>query len=240
MSMDVFTKCIDKIPEKTRIHFSGMAEPWLNPNCTDMLLYASKCNHPITVYSTLIGMTIDDFRQIQHIPFTNFIIHLPDAENKSNIPITREYLYLLQYITRFFNQNSMRQNFGASCHGNIHAAIVNAIGADAFNSNQNQGVNSQMHDRAGNLEAPDIPHRNINGPIKCVLTSRILNKNVLLPNGDVLLCCMDYGMEYILGNLLVNDYSSIFESPTFLSVINKMDDDSLDLICRHCYNAAEI
>jgi len=26
-------------------------------------------------------------------------------------------------------------------------------------------------------------------------------RNVLLPNGDVVLCCMDYGLDHILGNL---------------------------------------
>jgi sulfatase maturation enzyme AslB (radical SAM superfamily) len=237
MSLDVFKKCIDKIPEKTRIHFSGISEQWLYPDCTEMLLYAWKRNHPITVYSTLIGMDNEDFVQIRHIPFTTFIIHLPDAENKSNIPITPKYLQLLQDITRFFNESPNRQNFGASCHGNIHPAVLQAIGNDAFNSNLNQGVYSQMHDRAGNLETMEITHRNIKGPIKCNLTSRILNKNVLLPNGDVLLCCMDYGMEYILGNLLVDEYFSIFESSTILSVIERMDDDSRDLICRHCFNA---
>jgi hypothetical protein len=31
-----------------------------------------------------------------------------------------------------------------------------------------------------------------------------LESNILLPNGDLLICCMDYGMEYVFGNLLMN------------------------------------
>ena len=30
MTLDTFKVCIDKLPQDTRIDFSGMAEPWLN------------------------------------------------------------------------------------------------------------------------------------------------------------------------------------------------------------------
>ena len=39
MSFDIFKKCLDKIPKTVRIDFSGMAEPWLNADCTKMVLY---------------------------------------------------------------------------------------------------------------------------------------------------------------------------------------------------------
>jgi hypothetical protein len=35
---------------------------------------------------------------------------------------------------------------------------------------------------------------------------------VLLPNGDVTLCCMDFGLSYILGNLLTENYVDIKQS----------------------------
>lgn len=45
MSLDTFKTCLDKIPHNIHIHFSGMAEPWLNPNCTDMILYTPLCQY---------------------------------------------------------------------------------------------------------------------------------------------------------------------------------------------------
>jgi len=35
---------------------------------------------------------------------------------------------------------------------------------------------------------------------------------VLLPNGDVSICCMDFGLWHIVGNLLVDDYADIRQS----------------------------
>ena len=39
MSIETFKKCIDSLPDDIRIDFSGMAEPWLNSACSEMLSY---------------------------------------------------------------------------------------------------------------------------------------------------------------------------------------------------------
>ena len=40
-----------------------------------------------------------------------------------------------------------------------------------------------------------------------------LYHNVVLPNGDVSLCCMDYGLKHILGNLYTQEYNDIIPEP---------------------------
>ena len=40
MSLATFQQALNNIAPDTRIDFSGMAEPWVNPECTDMLAYA--------------------------------------------------------------------------------------------------------------------------------------------------------------------------------------------------------
>jgi hypothetical protein len=52
----------------------------------------------------------------------------------------------------------------------------------------------------------DVLHRT---PIKCSYTD-FYDHNVLLPNGDVYLCCMDYSLKHKLGNLLTTDYYDLF------------------------------
>ena len=69
MTIETFKICISKVPKDTRIDFSGMAEPWLNADCTDMVLYTHKMGFPIAVYSTLIGMSRIDFDLIKDFPF---------------------------------------------------------------------------------------------------------------------------------------------------------------------------
>jgi len=55
-----------------------------------------------------------------------------------------------------------------------------------------------------------------------------LYHNVLLPNGDVSLCCMDYGLEQILGNLFESEYDDIMPKP--LSCFD---------LCNYCENAVK-
>ena len=46
-------------------------------------------------------------------------------------------------------------------------------------------------------------------PVTCSYTP-FYDQNVVLPNGDVLLCCMDYAMKHRIGNLIEGDYFSMF------------------------------
>ena len=63
-------------------------------------------------------------------------------------------------------------------------------------------------------------------------------------NGDVILCCMDYSQEYILGNLLTSDYNSLFRGKVYADVKKGLRDKSSDIICRYCeryaYEAAPL
>ena len=95
--------------------------------------------------------------------------------------------------------------------------------------------------RAGNLanenekfEGKQISVRK-NGPIVCS-AAKFLNHNVLLPNGDIVLCCMDYSIKHTIGNLLNDDYEKLFKSPAINNVIQQMnnDDGTDNLLCRNC------
>ena len=56
MSFDNFKKCLSKLPKSVKISFSGYTEPFLNPNCSKMIVYAHEQNFPVEVCSTLVGM----------------------------------------------------------------------------------------------------------------------------------------------------------------------------------------
>jgi len=74
---------------------------------------------------------------------------------------------------------------------------------------------------------------------KIICKSNSLHNNVLIPNGDVHLCCMDYGLEAKVGNLLENDYDYLHNGEGMKYITDRMTDDSLDgdIICRRCENA---
>jgi len=51
---------------------------------------------------------------------------------------------------------------------------------------------------------------------------------VLLPNGDVSLCCMDYGLDHIIGNLHKQTYEDVIPQ-----------DQTCFKLCNSCENATD-
>ena len=231
-----FVECIDKVPEKCSIVFGGFAEAFLNEKCVDLMLYAAK-NHCIYLYKTLVGKGIDleSFETIKKIPIEKCVIHIPDEEGFAHIPITEEYVKLLNRIVKSKKKNrqgevsSFIDHF--SCQGHPHHIVVPII-KDYF-------VLSYLEDRAGNLENEGCTATEyLTGSLMCRKCGTLLNKNMLLPNGDVVLCCNDWGMQHILGNLLYQTYGEIRAGQALKDVKYKMlmEDDG-EVICRKCINA---
>jgi hypothetical protein len=98
--------------------------------------------------------------------------------------------------------------------------------------------------RAGNLDLQAIEGQTIDlepvhrTPVTCSFTP-FYDQNVLLPNGDVVLCCMDYSVKHKLGNLLVDDYHGLFAS----QAMSKLHSENMKFggsggsLCRNCARA---
>ena len=233
LSLDNFKKCVDKLPQEVRVTFAGFTEPWLNPKTTDMLLYADKEGHPISVFTTGIGMSLDDVDRIKDIQYAGnpnggFVLHLPDQERKAKHPITKRYI---EVIERFGEVHKDIHNFTLMCMGTVHEDVRHVFP---------EAPTYQMWSRAGNLLGESIMKPellNRKDEYKSVyhgdqeMTCGCLEKlyhNITLPNGDVSLCCMDYGLEHILGNLLEQEYEEIM--PANNTCYN---------LCRFCENAVK-
>lgn len=226
MSFDLFKKCLDKVPKHVRIDFSGMAEPWLNRQCTKMLLYAHKKGYSLAVYTTLVGMEKEDIEAIKDIPFRVFEVHLPDANNMTRIKVDSDYL---DKLARVRECNIQALTFMTI--GEVLPVLQEVIG---------NGINcNDVIDRAGNLtEFPGVAKQErLRGIIRCKSCDTRLDHNVLLANGDVILCCMDYGMHYVLGNLAEMTYEEILTSPVARQLRKSLLDDREDVLCRYCHNA---
>lgn len=229
-SLDSFKSLIDKIPKEVRITFAGFTEPWLNKNATDMLLYAFEKQHPISVFTTAVGMKIEDVSRIKHIPFAGppnggFTLHLPDEEGLAKHPISKKYLEVLDYIK---SVESEIQNFSVMSMGEVHHEVKHIYYSAATH---------EMWSRSGNLMREAILRPEIfnvkdrfksvyhgEQPMTCKCEERLYH-NVLLPNGDVSLCCMDYGLDNILGNLNNSSYEDVLPKP--FTCFN---------ICKYCEN----
>ena len=218
LDFEDYKKVIDKVPKNVRIDFSGMCEPFCNPRCADMILYAANHGNPLALYTTLQGATEEDYEKLKDVKYEVVTIHIPDSEKRSTFKITDEYLKLL----------SKWECHNYSCHGNIDKRVIPYLKNNKF-------LITYMHDRAGNLEHQQHFYFELDSRVGCINCGNKLDHNVLLPDGTTLVCCMDYGMTEIFGNLFINTYEEILNSEAAQALRYKMEAE--DCLCKHCTNA---
>lgn len=217
LDFDDYKAAIDKVPAGTRIDFSGMCEPFVNPRCTDMILYAADKGFPLALYTTLQRATMEDYERLKGVRFDVVTIHLPDCEGRSHFNITDEYLEVL----RRWNCDNY------SCHGRIDDRVRPYL--------KQRNLITYMHDRAGNVECRGHISISPDRDLWCITSGKDMNHNVLLPDGTVIMCCMDYGLTGVFGNLFTQSYDEVLNSPAARAMRETLT--SGESICRHCANA---
>lgn len=230
MTLDNFKSVVDKLPKEIRVTFAGFTEPWLNKNCTDMLLYADEKGHPISVFTTGIGMKVEDVYRLKDVPYAGnpnggFVLHLPDQERIAKHPITSNYIKVLEAFREVCGEI---QNFYTMSMGPVLDDVKHIFP---------QASVPEFWSRAGNLmgEAMLKPELyNLKDQFKSIYHGESpktcgcledLYHNIVLPNGDVSLCCMDYGLKHILGNIYEQSYEEVI--PKTKTCFN---------LCRFCEN----
>jgi hypothetical protein len=98
MSFDLFTACLEKVPKEIAIDFSGMSEPFKNPECTRMVLLANEKGYRVRVHTTLMGMGDKDVELLSLLPFEAFRVHVPCSENLEKITVDAQYLKVLERV----------------------------------------------------------------------------------------------------------------------------------------------
>lgn len=188
LSLENFKIICDKVD--CDIIFSGMCEPFINPEAIEMVEYAAQ-NHLVSIFTTLTGLTIEKYERLRKIKYRWFCVHVPDGQLNTKLKCNPVYLQLLRYVT----ENPPEcEKFWFSMHGGYHPAIIPII--------YGHEIENTMIDRAGNLNLAWCKFEH-EGNVKCSCGG--FDQNVLLPDGTVILCCMDYGLKHKLGNLLTGD-----------------------------------
>jgi Iron-sulfur cluster-binding domain len=243
MSLDNFKLILSKIPTYVRIDFSGMAEPWTNEACTDMLQHALGRGHHVAIYTTLYGVSAAEAQRIFDLVLKHkdqvetVCLHLPDDNGNM-----RGWRYSLQYELALRTMMQLADtvlDFRAMTmdrSGAVHKRLrMTATTLDGW-----VGMS-----RAGALDMKAIGEQPIEATpshetlVSCSYTP-FYDQNVVLPNGDVVLCCMDYEMKHVIGNLITGDYWSLFGSPAMvaLQVENRKCGNSGTSICKSCVRAS--
>ena len=105
---------------------------------------------------------------------------------------------------------------------------------------KNKPIANVMFDRAGNLEKQGLLHKNAKGKIRCMAGSKT-NIGIwtpeVLPDGTVTLCCMDYGMKHVLGNIVKQSWEDIYAGAEYQKILKGFEDETIDILCRNCTGA---
>ena len=240
MTQRDLTTMLVKLPRNTRIDFSGMSEPWANPDCTAMLEEVLYMGFDVAIYTTLYGMkdpqrvkkVLEDHKSQVKV----LMLHLPDAnKNMKGWKLTTEWMNALEvFMTIELPMGAMtmdKTGFVAQELQHIIGRLPGWVGhtrADSLNLEQIKDQPIQI-----------TPHNDFS--LTCRSTP-FYDRNVLLPNGDVVLCCMDYNLTHILGNLLTQTYEEIMQGKPLqdLIAINEEPEFNKCSICKSCENVTEL
>jgi len=219
LSLDNFKMVIDKLPKEIRITFSGFTEPWLNKNCTDMLVYAYEQGHEVAAFTTGVGMKPEDVYRLLDVEFQantpngGLVLHLPDKERIAKHPMNSNFIKVMEAFKEI--QHKLN-GFTIMSMGKVHPDIEHVYtDEDAYVP--------VMWGRAGNLNKevilkPELAELDYlttgvsETPMTCNCVEDLYH-NVLLPNGEVSLCCEDYNLQHIIGNLFEEEYNEIVPKP---------------------------
>lgn len=228
LSYDNFRAVLDKLPSHVRIDFSGMAEPWTNRFATDMLAYTLGRGHNVAIYTTLQGM--HDPERVENLiagyrhKIEALVVHLPDERgNMRGFRDSERYRHALKIF---------RGIRGARFMTMAESSVAGPI--DMKWSPLTRAGNLDFQQVEGQAVETEPFHRT---PITCSFTP-FYDHNVMLPNGDVVLCCMDYSVKHKLGNLLEDEYYDLFRSPVLADLqAENMKYGNSNSLCRNCVRA---
>jgi radical SAM protein with 4Fe4S-binding SPASM domain len=108
----------------------------------------------------------------------------------------------------------------------LFESIVHPVNRIAILDNDYGHVNTPVWSRAGNVFGT-MPQK---GKFRCAFAGKLFDHNVVLPNGDVYICCMDYGLNHKIGNLFETKYDDLNRQ----SIVDLSESEGDYCICRRC------
>ena len=206
MSFEDFKQIMLNVQKDVGIDFSGLSEAFFNSEASLMMKYCIQKRYSTHLYTTLKGFTQNDAMVLRGLTFDDVFFHKFSSKN---------------FNLQEFEENRILFEKNIKSKGIFRLAIINQSGKPG-------SVGLPLWSRAGNLsERP-----NIKGAVYCSSTpeEESFNHNVVLPNGDVYICCMDYGLKHKIGNLLETKYDDLDR----ISIRNLSNKGMSDLLCRKC------
>lgn len=233
MTLNMVKEYSKSIPKELIISLAGFAEPLANPEIVEIYKYLRSEGWTVDMNTTLFNTNRKIIRGIMEEGLSFLQLHVADKNNLTDIVVDREYLSNLRYVLNVLqNKNTF---VIVTCLGDIHPEVEKLIKQYECSINATNIGQMFINDRAGKLDNGLAPEsRHLTGEVYCCKTYNRLHYANILPDGRVTLCCMDFGLENIIGDLNENSYKEIIEGEPANNIRKRMLEDDNDLICRNC------
>jgi radical SAM protein with 4Fe4S-binding SPASM domain len=231
LSLEEFNIIINKLPVLTRIHFTGFSEPFFHKDCYKMVALCKERGHYTKISTTLYKASQDNINTILNQVYNKITLHLPVQDNSMNLVVNETYIQNIEKCLKSLKNIDAIVFFGKTPHPMIAPLLEKTQGKVYFLEPDYSNWNS----RAGNVNGFKKIDNTANKTIKCAANK--IKQHVLLPNGDVYLCCMDWNLEHRLGNLLENTYEDIVNSKEYKHIIDSLNNNKSGTLCWRCDHA---
>lgn len=233
MTLENIKKYFSTIPKDLEVHFAGFSEPLVGDEFLDILQWLTGEGYKSTIFTKLNGVELKVLKKAIEIGVEAVNIHITDNNNRTLIKEDESYIDKISKALRILKHKDVYTM--VTCLGEVSENLKEVL--NKYDSiSLNIGSNF-INGRAGQVKREYINETEYrtNSIDCCKSLNRNLKFNVLLPNGIVTLCCMDFGLNHILGNLKEQSYEEVHNRDMANHVRERMEDiDKGDIICRHC------
>ncbi len=223
---------LSTVPGDLRISLAGFSEPLSIDGIVDIYKWLVGGGRLVEVHTSLYNVKKDTLKGIMDVGIDFIQLHIPDKYALTKIELNLEYKNKLRYVLSHLK--STNAFIVVTCLGDPPDELAEIISKYDNITAKNIG-NLYINDRAGLIQnGTAFKSQYYPGRIHCCKSIKSLNNTVLLPDGSLALCCMDFGLDNVLGNLRHNTYSEILNGEKANEIRRKMDAEGEDFICRHC------
>jgi hypothetical protein len=157
------------------------------------------------------------------------LVHLPDDKQQTKIKVNKQLLEVMNRLLESRINVEWKYHQSPLINEDLHSELKPIfIKANIYDTIEKAGLKTRArHVKIQGQAEPKKIYGNISG-------CHLLYTNQLLPNGDVFICCMDWNLNYFLGNLLQCEYEELFQSKIYQDILKGFIDDNSEILCRYC------
>jgi len=204
------------IPKSTLIKWTGFTEPMDCKEFDVSVQFLFEKGYKQQISTTLLGKDNSQKYYLDNLDkFTEHTLHLPDDQKLMKGKFDENYKKFVENVIIKLHEKNIEFNIfliGKNYHPIIQPVIEKLV--KSLELEDKVIIAKYLNTRAAAIDPNKFGLKqtgkktSVDGGYFC--SYQRLNQGVLLPNGKVSLCCQDYGLETIIGDLRINGIDEIY------------------------------